>query len=120
MGFPSGETVRMVVLPRACALREFAAYRGPLHTVATFPGYRINETKLRQIKDGTTKTFLIGEYYTRTSPELKAVWGSPWRYHNKGHVHQESIYRTPDFDSALRTAAMHSFADGRSPARIWA
>ncbi len=26
------------------------------------------------------------------------MWGSPWRYHNKGHVHQESIYRTPDFD----------------------
>jgi prepilin-type N-terminal cleavage/methylation domain-containing protein len=80
------------------ALREYADYRGPLHTVATFPGFRIKETKLRHIKDGMTKTFLIGEYFTRTSPELKAVWGSPWRYHNKGHVHQESIYRTPDFD----------------------
>ena len=80
------------------ALKDFSAYRGPLHTVSTLPNFRIRETKLRHVKDGTTKTFVIGEYFTRTSPDLKAVWGSPWRYHNKGHVHPESIYRTPDFD----------------------
>lgn len=89
---------------QADAILKYADFRGPLHTVADFGNFNIPHTKLSQVTDGTSKTYLVGEYYTTSDPDLKPVWGSPWRYHNKGHVHEESIYRVPDFNFCAENA----------------
>jgi len=61
--------------------------RGPLHVVPN-PGYvltppepffsGLKAERLNQITDGTSKTFLIGEYATISDPARTVFWASSW------------------------------------------
>ena len=69
--------------------------RGPLHVVPN-PGYvpspaqpffsGLKAERLNQISDGTSKTFLIGEYATLTDPGRTVFWASSWYGFNLGTV----------------------------------
>jgi hypothetical protein len=63
------------------------ASKGPL--TAVIPqnslGYFTNPpARLAGITDGTSNTFLIGEYATRTNPGVRAYWGVSWGFFNLG------------------------------------
>ncbi|MEO0531081.1 MAG: DUF1559 domain-containing protein, partial [Planctomycetota bacterium] len=63
---------------------------------------------IAKITDGTSKSVLVGEYHTTTSPGIrKSVWASPFRYHSKGHLsrddnNESSVYRLPDVEFCER------------------
>jgi prepilin-type N-terminal cleavage/methylation domain-containing protein len=71
--------------------------RGPLHVVP-YPGYApaaqpffdaLKAERINQITDGTSKTFLIGEYATKTDPpqgSRTVMWAYSWYGYNLGTV----------------------------------
>jgi hypothetical protein len=69
--------------------------RGPLHMVGV-GGFRCESFK--KITDGLSKTLLVGEYHTATSPEHRVFWGSTHSYHNDGSIQPEFFTRIPDWD----------------------
>jgi prepilin-type N-terminal cleavage/methylation domain-containing protein/prepilin-type processing-associated H-X9-DG protein len=72
-----------------------ANLRGPLHNVGAGGG--ATET-LTTITDGTSNTFLVGEYATTTNPERRAFWGSSLSYLSLGSCGTDSAVRgLPNF-----------------------
>lgn len=87
-------------------LEKFKILRGPLSS--TGDAISLRPVKLSQITDGTTNTALAGEYHTETEADIrKNVWGSPWRYHSKGHLIRNSLFRYPDFEKCTTLAAAY-------------
>ncbi|QDT69237.1 hypothetical protein MalM25_21710 [Planctomycetes bacterium MalM25] len=58
-----------------------------------------NAIELRQITDGMSKTFLVGEYFTRSLQDnYRVAWASSRRHFNKGAITDEAAARLPDLD----------------------
>ncbi len=77
--------------------------RGPLYLVGIG---ELEVVKFRHIKDGTSKTMLIGEYSTKAEERLDDAVGTPFwasthSFHNLGAMQRESYTRVPDFDLCL-------------------
>ncbi|MBI1248516.1 DUF1559 domain-containing protein [bacterium] len=69
---------------------------GPLH--ATGPqGFACE--RFATIIDGTTNTFLLGEYHTKSRPDCKTFWASSQNFHNLAAAQPESYTRIPDWDA---------------------
>jgi prepilin-type N-terminal cleavage/methylation domain-containing protein/prepilin-type processing-associated H-X9-DG protein len=61
------------------------ASRGPLTVTikTTNPAYRVyRPVRIADITDGTSNTFLVGEYATITNSPVRAYWGVSWGYFN--------------------------------------
>jgi prepilin-type N-terminal cleavage/methylation domain-containing protein len=66
------------------------ASRGPLHSVGVGG---VLAARLTDIKDGTSNTFLIGEYTTTTNPLRRAYWGVSASFHSMGACGPDSPTR---------------------------
>ena len=77
---------------------RFKFSRGVLH--ATVQG-RVGAEKIKKIKDGTSKTLLIGEYMTRTNDGRRTFWASSWRNHNLAMAMTNSFNRLADYDRCV-------------------
>ena len=77
---------------------RFKWARGPLH--ATVTGI-VEAESIRKVRDGTTKTFLIGEYMNASddpNASRRAFWASSWRNHNLSMALENSWNRLPDYE----------------------
>ncbi|MEQ8849926.1 DUF1559 domain-containing protein [Botrimarina sp.] len=96
-----------------------AYWRGPLHNVVApknmNPAQRaalggggggdnsLSETSINDITDGTSKTLIVGEYHTITTPTRSAFWGyTPYGY-NEATIVPElgNISLTPDYEKCV-------------------
>ncbi len=84
---------------------------GPLHV--TVPEVSLGAERIATIQDGTSNTFLVGEYLTTTSQTHRAFWAySYWEWSlsaaSKGPINSHGIYQTapyillPDFDACAK------------------
>jgi len=102
--------------------------RGPLYAVGDY-GSSSNPKKSRfgtvdpaQVSDGTSNTFLVGEYHSKDSEFLKstsiAFWGSTHSFHNLGCPQPESYHRVPDYDRCMDITGGNHFECNRNFASL--
>jgi len=75
------------------------------------------------IKDGTSNTFMIGEYHTKPSQEFinatpTSFWASSHSFHNLGAPQPESLHRWPDYDRCMETTGNQHFRCDRNYASL--
>jgi prepilin-type N-terminal cleavage/methylation domain-containing protein/prepilin-type processing-associated H-X9-DG protein len=81
-----------------------AASRGPL-TVTGVGGYA--PIRIGEISDGTSNTFLIGEYASRTAPDHRAYWGASWGYLELGSAGPyDAVRGLPDFNECVASIGL--------------
>ncbi len=83
-----------------------ADYRGPLHLVGLGA---FGPVSVSDIRDGTTNTFLVGEYHTSTNAPRKAFWAATNSFRNLGSVQRPSYARLPDFDACEALAPSFAY-----------
>lgn len=83
-------------------------WRGAMHTVATDPpdNYRkFKAVELRQITDGLSHTFLVGEYHTLTYQEhdftRRTLWAYAYTSYNQSSAFPESRTLIPDYERCI-------------------
>ena len=80
--------------------------------------------QIQHIVDGTTKTFLIGEYATTHSEQMNATgsafWASTHSFHNLGAPQREHFTRIPDYDKCMRLTGNKHWQCDRSYASLHA
>jgi prepilin-type N-terminal cleavage/methylation domain-containing protein len=70
--------------------------RGPIHCTGLMG---VAPVRLAMVTDGTSNTFLIGEYSTKTRHERKAFWGVSYTFYSLGACGPDSATRgLPDHD----------------------
>jgi prepilin-type N-terminal cleavage/methylation domain-containing protein/prepilin-type processing-associated H-X9-DG protein len=81
-----------------------AASRGPL--TATGVG-GISPIRIGEIADGTSNTFLIGEYSSRTAPDHRAYWGASWGYLVLGSAGPyDAVRGLPDWNDCVASIGL--------------
>lgn len=79
-------------------------FRGPLVMQGMEPE-TFAPIQTKNITDGMSKTFLVGEYATKFSEQLKATgtafWASTHSFHNLGAPQREQHTRIPDYDKCM-------------------
>ncbi len=78
--------------------RGYMRTRGPLHMVGA--GNHGTE-RFADIIDGSSNTFLVGEYHTQTNNPRRTFWASTHSFHNLATPQLESYTRIPDFDACM-------------------
>ncbi len=75
-------------------------WQGAMHVTVRDPGVnrQFRTVKLRQVKDGTSKTFLVGEYQTLTSQRRRTFWAYAYTSYNQSSAFFESRTLIADFD----------------------
>jgi prepilin-type N-terminal cleavage/methylation domain-containing protein len=88
-----------------CAQLNHAAsmpeqWRGAMHTVALTPGLhrQFKPVELRQIVDGASNTFLIGEYHTGTYQSRRSFWAYAYTSYNQSSAFPESRTLLADYE----------------------
>lgn len=93
-----------------CALSQYEQivpdeWQGAMHVTNQNPGNnrRFKPVKMRQVKDGTSKTFLVGEYHTIGEPNSSAArrrtfWAYAYTSYNQSSAFPESRTLLADFD----------------------
>ncbi len=79
-------------------------WRGPLHCVIENKGpndRRTRPVKLKDIKDGTTKTFLVGEFHTSTHPRRGTFWSYAYTSYNQSSTFFQSRTLLGDYDACV-------------------
>ncbi len=72
--------------------------RGPLHGQSGW----IGQERMANIRDGTSNSFLVGEYSTRSVPREKAFWAVSWTYYALAHVGlYDGVRGVPDFNTCV-------------------
>ena len=76
------------------------AWQGAMHTTARDPqGNRtFSPVKLSQITDGTSNTFLVGEYHTKTHQSRRSFWAYAYTSYNQSSAFFESRTLLADYD----------------------
>lgn len=59
---------------------------------------QLKPVKIRQIKDGTSKTFLVGEYHTLTMQRRRSFWAYAYTSYNQSSAFFESRTLIGDFE----------------------
>jgi prepilin-type N-terminal cleavage/methylation domain-containing protein/prepilin-type processing-associated H-X9-DG protein len=95
------------------AAEERIQDRGPLFVVladgtGTSPSFLKTPVKITQIKDGTSKTMLIGEYTTTSKPERSAFWAGSYYKLNLASIWLLNALKT---NPAANVAAMSAQFD---------
>ncbi|MCA9270688.1 MAG: DUF1559 domain-containing protein, partial [Planctomycetales bacterium] len=95
--------------------------RGPLHMVGVGTLGPVTDGHIR---DGTSSTFLVGEYHTVDSDFLNATgtafWASTHSFHNEGSPQPESLHRIPDYDKCMQITGNQHFRCDRNYASLHA
>jgi prepilin-type N-terminal cleavage/methylation domain-containing protein len=95
--------------------------RGPLHMVGIGALGQVTEALIR---DGTSSTFLVGEYHSGDSQFLNATgtafWASTHSFHNEGCPQPESLHRIPDYDQCMDITGNQHFRCDRNFASLHA
>jgi len=100
--------------------------RGPLYALGDWNGRktRFGTCQVAHIRDGTSNTFLVGEYHTIDSEFLRATstafWGSTHSFHNLGCPQPESYHRIPDYDRCMQINGNRHWRCDRSFASLHA
>ncbi len=83
---------------RDTILRE--EWQGAMHVVNTEPGddVKLGRVQLRKVKDGTTKTALVGEYHTLTQNRRRTFWAYAYTSYNQSSAFFESRVLIPDYE----------------------
>ena len=56
-------------------------WRGAIHAAYTSPAWGFGVEKLRDIKDGTSNTLMVGESTTSTAPARRTFWAYSFAYY---------------------------------------
>ena len=92
-------------------------WRGPLSTVNENTGGIVREaTRFRDITDGTSNTFLIGEYATRTRSRRGTFWAYTYTSYNSSDTHDQPRTLINDYD---RCVAIGGAGGSNSCKRGW-
>lgn len=80
-------------------------WRGAMHTVAlgkpaNYVGY--SAVELQDITDGTSKTFLVGEYHTITYQRRRSFWAYAYTSYNQSGAFPESRTLLADYTRCVR------------------
>jgi prepilin-type processing-associated H-X9-DG protein len=98
-------------------------FRGPLIMQGMKP-LTLDPVQMRHVSDGTSKTFLIGEYATDFSEQLSATgtafWGSTHSFHNLGAPQREQYTRIPNYDKCMQLTGNKHWQCDRSYASLHA
>ncbi len=85
--------------------KENKRFRGPLIMQGMEP-LTFRPVQIKHIADGTSKTFLIGEYATVYSEQLNATgsafWASTHSFHNLGAPQREHYTRISNYDKCMQ------------------
>jgi prepilin-type N-terminal cleavage/methylation domain-containing protein len=76
------------------------AWRGAMHNISTnrSGGQRaLLPVRMRQVKDGVSKTLLLGEYHTANTPDRRTLWSYPYTSYNQSSAFPESRTLLPDY-----------------------
>ncbi len=78
-------------------------WRGAMHNIPlkgtiTDPIQFLQPVELRQITDGTSNTFLVGEYHTLTRQDRRTLWAYAYTSYNQSSAFFESRTLLPDFE----------------------
>ena len=103
--------------------KTFKRFRGPLIMQGMEPD-TLAPVQIKHITDGTSKTFLIGEYATTFSEQLNATgsafWASTHSFHNLGAPQREQHTRIPDYDKCMQLTGNKHWQCDRSYASLHA
>jgi prepilin-type N-terminal cleavage/methylation domain-containing protein/prepilin-type processing-associated H-X9-DG protein len=103
--------------------KTFKRFRGPLIMQGMEPE-TLSPVQVRHIADGTSKTFLIGEYATTYSEQINATgtafWASTHSFHNLGAAQRELHTRIPDYDKCMQLTGNKHWQCDRSYASLHA
>ena len=96
-------------------------FRGPLIMQGMEP-LTLDPVQIRHVADGTSKTFLIGEYATTFSEQLNATgtafWASTHSFHNLGAPQREQYTRIPHYDKCMQLTGNKHWQCDRSYASL--
>lgn len=86
---------------------EFGQLRGAMPAASS--RMKSKPVRIAQLTDGTSKTALVAESVSRTTPVVNTAWASGWRYHSKSHLirgpgEEVSLYRLPDMQFCIGSA----------------
>lgn len=76
-------------------------WRGVMHVILKNPDSgdrKTRQTRMRDIKDGTTKTFLVGEYHTKTKPNRRSFWSYAYTSYNQSSTFFQSRTLLADYE----------------------
>lgn len=82
-----------------------ADWRGPLHVTLRDPlptDRNRPPIRMKDIKDGTTKTFLVGEFHTSTTPSRGTFWSYAYTSYNQSSTFFQSRTLLGDYDACQR------------------
>jgi prepilin-type N-terminal cleavage/methylation domain-containing protein len=74
-------------------------WKGPLHIV---DGRELTCERFNTVIDGTSNTWLIGEYTTKTRPRRRTFWAYSYASFNSSDVHPFSFTLIPDYDRCVQ------------------
>ena len=81
------------------------AWRGAMYNYSTNPddgNRKLGPVQLRQIKDGGSKTLMVGEYHTTTYPARRSLWSYAYTSYNQSSGFPESRTFVPDYERCQR------------------
>ena len=86
-------------------VRDTESTRGPLHVTFTPKNLSLfGPVKLKNITDGTSNTFLVGEFHNSTHPDRKVFWGSSLEHHSLGMPTADPATRTANYEQCITFA----------------